>query len=171
MESLARGTPNCFLEGVLEIEAMLDEFGTLGAHGGVLLCAITVRHVNDCAQTRVARGDRHALAVVASRCRDDAGDSGLAALQLVHVDKAAADLEGTDERMVLVLHPDLGARALREQRPQDLRCRRHNWADEVGRRFDCWEVRQPLRNGPDGLWHACLRWSAMSVRRHRARSA
>src|SRR5262245_11834182 len=96
-------------------------------------------------------------AVVASRRRDDAGDSGLAALQLVHVDKAAADLEGTDECMVLVLHPDLGARALREQRPEDLGCRRHNGADEIGRRFDGGEVRQPFRNGPDGLWHACLR--------------
>src|SRR5262249_58991271 len=124
MEPLARGTPHCFLEGVLEIEAMLDEFGTLGAHGGVLLGAITVRHVNDCAQTRAARGNRHALAVIASRRGDDAVDSGLTALQLVHVDEAAADLEGTDERMVLVLHPDLGARALREQRPDDLRRRR-----------------------------------------------
>ena len=55
MEPLARGTPHCFLEGVLEIEAMLDKFGTLGAHGGVLLGAITMRHVNDCAQTRAAR--------------------------------------------------------------------------------------------------------------------
>src|SRR5215475_1592717 len=157
MEPLARGTPHCFLEGVLEIEAMLDEFGTLGAHGGVLLGAITMRHVNDCAQTRAARGNRHALTVVASRRRDDAGDSGLTALQLVHVDEAAADLEGADERMVLMLHPDLGARALREKWPEDLGCRRYNGADEVGRRFDCGEVRQPFHNGPDGLWHACLR--------------
>src|SRR5262245_45597075 len=87
MESLARGTPHCFLEGILEIEAMLDEFGTLGAHGRVLLGAITVRHVNDW------------------RRRGDAGDSGLVALQLVHVDKSAADLKGTDERMVFRASP------------------------------------------------------------------
>src|SRR5262245_41684224 len=154
MEPLARGTPHCFLEGVLEIEAMLDEFGTLGAHGGVLLGAITMRHVNDCAQTRAAPGNRHALTVVASRRRDDAGDSGLTALQLVHVDKAAADLEGTDERMVLVLHPDLGARALREKWPEDLRCRRHDGADEIGRRFDCGEVRQSHCGSRVRLWHA-----------------
>src|SRR5262249_31787837 len=112
-----RGTPHCFLEGVLEIEAMLDEFGTLGAHGGVLLGAITMRHVNDCAQTRAARGDRHALAVVASRRRDDAGNSRLTALQLVHVDEAAGDLEGPVGCLVPVLPPARGAGALREQRP------------------------------------------------------
>ena len=79
MEPFARGTPHRFLEGVLEIEAMLDEFGALGAHGSVLLGAIAMRHQNDCAQTRAARGDRHALAGVAARCRDDARDAGLAA--------------------------------------------------------------------------------------------
>src|SRR5262245_15311178 len=118
MEPFARGTTHSFLEGVLEIEAMLDEFGALGAHGGVLLGAIAMRHQNDRAQTRPARGDRHALAVVAARRRDDARDTGLAALQLVHVDEAAAELEGTNERMIFVLHPDLGASALREQRPE-----------------------------------------------------
>ena len=105
MEPFARGTLHRFLEGVLKIEAMLDELGPLGAHGSVLLGAIAMRHQNDRAQTRAARGDRHALAVVAARRRDDARDAGLAALQLVHVDEAAADLEGTNERMILVLHP------------------------------------------------------------------
>src|SRR5262245_37731127 len=86
--------------------------------------------------------------------RDDARDAGLAALQLVHVDEAAADLEGTNERMILVLHPDLGAGALRKQRPEDLRRRRHNGTDEVGRCLDCGEVRQSHCRGRDRLWHA-----------------
>jgi hypothetical protein len=45
----------------------------------------------------------YALALVAARRRDDAGDAGFAALQLVHVDEPAADLEGTDGRVVFVL--------------------------------------------------------------------
>src|SRR5262245_40908041 len=51
------------------------------------------------------RPARRALGVIASRRRGDAGDSGLVALQLVHVDKAAADRKGTDERMVFRASP------------------------------------------------------------------
>src|SRR5205814_1300507 len=47
----------------------------------------------------------------------------------VEIDKAAADLEGADRRMVLVLDPQLGADPPGQQRPAILRGRRHHPMD------------------------------------------
>ena len=79
-------------------------------------------------------GEGDALAVIAAGRRDDAGDAPAAGrFRRSHVDEAAAHLEGADRRVVLVLDPDLGARALAEQRPAILRRRRHDRMHEGGR--------------------------------------
>jgi hypothetical protein len=55
----------------LEVVAMLDERDAQGAHGGVLLQRVAVRHDDGAGHAMAARGPAHALAVVAARGADD----------------------------------------------------------------------------------------------------
>lgn len=60
--------------------------------------------------------------------------------QAVDLDEAAAELEGADGRVILMLDEDLAARALRQQRPGDLRRRRQHGMNEGGGFFEGGEI-------------------------------
>src|SRR5262249_25159559 len=117
MESALSRKVASVLVGGLEIMTVLDELGTLRAHGRVLLAAIALGYHDYGGKADTAAGEGDALAVVAAGRRDHAGELGLAPFELGQVDDAAADLEGAERRVVLVLDPDLGTHALREQGP------------------------------------------------------
>ena len=74
-----------------------------------------------------------ALAVVTASRRNDTRHAGLFLFQALHVIQTAAHLEGADGSVVLVLDPDLRARAFRQQRPGVLRGRSHMAVDEFRR--------------------------------------
>ena len=105
------------LESRLEVVALHDQLGPESLHGGVLLAAVSLRDHQGCAEAGAAGGIGDALAVVAAGRGDDSGDLRVLAAQLLHVDDAAAQLEGADGRVVLVLDPDLAAGAARQKRP------------------------------------------------------
>jgi hypothetical protein len=90
--------------------AGLDQLGPEGAHGGVLFHRIAFRHDDGGGDAHLVGADGDALAVIASGGADHAFEPGLRMLQPIHVDQAAAHLEGADRRVVLVLHPDVAAR-------------------------------------------------------------
>ena len=116
--------------------ARLDQFGSERPHRGVLLHRIAVRH-DDGGGKAVARGrEGNALAVIAAGRAYHPTRFGPVALEAIHVDHAAAHLEGAGRRMVLVLHPDLAAGAPCEQRPGILRRRRHCRVHQAGGGLD-----------------------------------
>jgi hypothetical protein len=59
----------------------------------------------------------NALPVVAPRSRDDTGEMGLTANQVVEIDQPAAELECSGRNVIFVLDPDLGSSAGAEKRP------------------------------------------------------
>jgi hypothetical protein len=106
--------PLAVLAGIVEVMSMEDELRAEGTHRGDL---DRVRRVGDADRRRHAeeagrKGDR--LAVVARRRGDDAALPILGAQLRDEVDPAA-DLEGADGLMVLVLHEDFGAEQLAER--------------------------------------------------------
>jgi hypothetical protein len=86
---------------------VLDQLGAERAHRGELDRVRVLRHADRArdAEERARVGDR--LAVVARRGRDQAAPPLLLAELRDEVD-AAANLEGADRLVVLVLDPDLG---------------------------------------------------------------
>jgi len=142
VEAFGLGQAGQVLVGLLKIGAVLDQFGTEGTHGGVLLTAIAMRNNDDRSQARAAGGKGDALAVIAARGRGHAGDVRFAATEPVHVDDTAAHFEGSGGSVVLVLDPDLRAGARAQERPADLGSGRHDSVDELGRRLQGSEVRE-----------------------------
>jgi len=121
------------LGGFLKISAVFDQFRSQRAHRGVLLATVAERNHDDRAQSHAARRERHTLAVIStSRCNHP-GDVGFATVERIHVDNAAAYLERPDGRVILMLHPGLRSDAGTEQRPPDLRRRRHDTMDKFRR--------------------------------------
>src|SRR5262245_1184472 len=118
------------LVGRLEVVAMLDELRAERLHRRVLLAAVAMWNNDDGLQAVALRGKGDTLAVVTARGGDDPSNVWVAALQPVGVDETAAHLERAERRVVLVLHPDLRARARREQRPTMLRRRLHRLVHE-----------------------------------------
>ena len=57
---------------LVEIAAVLDQFGAEAAHRRVLLDGIAVRHHDGDAQAGAGAGERERLAVIAARRGDDA---------------------------------------------------------------------------------------------------
>ena len=98
-----------------------------------------------------AGGEGDRLTVIAARGGDDAAGAGMAPPEVVHVGEAAAHLEGADGRVVLVLDPDLGAGARGQQRPGNLRRRRHGGVDGLGRRLYLGQARQMDRHCASSL--------------------
>ena len=129
--------------GGIEIVPRLDQFGSEGAHGCVLLDRIAVGHDDRGGDAGSGRRQRDALAVIAAGRADDARGSGRPALQAVHEDQPAAHLEGTGRRVVLVLDPGLAAGAQREQGPGILCGGRHGALHDGGSRFDLVERQHP----------------------------
>ena len=86
--------------------------------------------------------------MVAAGRADHAAHMRPLALQAFHVDQPAAHLEGAGRRVVLVLHPDLGAAARRQQRPGVVRRRREGGVHQTGGSLERGQVEQTgLRNG------------------------
>ena len=133
--ALAREPHRGYPRGI-EIVAFLDQLGAERPHGGILLHRIAKGHDDGGGDADPASGERDALAVIAAGGADRARDAGLLALQPVHVDQPATHLERAGRRVVLVLDPDLGAGAARQQGPGILRRGRHGGMDDGGRVFD-----------------------------------
>jgi hypothetical protein len=125
VQSVALGQHGRMLGRGLEVLAVLDQFDAQRAHGGVLLDRVAVRHHDGRGQAMAARREAQRLAMVAARGADHVARPGLLARQRLEVGQAAADLEGADRRVVLVLGPQLRAQAPLEQRPGVLRRGRH----------------------------------------------
>ncbi len=68
------GQVPCMAIGLVEVAAVLHQLRPEGAHGGVLLHRIALRHHHGDGQAGAARGEGQALAVIAARRRDDAAD-------------------------------------------------------------------------------------------------
>src|SRR5579862_1728140 len=82
--------------------------------------------------------------MIAAGGRDDPGHIWPRALQIVHVDDAAADLKRACWRVVLVLHPHLAARSLGKKRPGILRRWRYNTMHELGCGFQLGETEERI---------------------------
>ena len=91
--------------GRLEIVPGFDEPRAEALHRPVLLDAVAVRHDDRRLEPEPRRGERDALPVIAGGRADDPANIRLRALDLVEIDEPAADLEGADRRVVLVLDP------------------------------------------------------------------
>jgi hypothetical protein len=118
-------------DAVLEVVTPFDEFDTEGAHGSVLLDAVAARHHDAGGDTGALCRVSDGLAVIAAGGGDDAADRGLRALQPVEIDEPTADLECTDRRVVLVLHPASRPQPRLEQRPAVLWRRREAAGDQL----------------------------------------
>jgi hypothetical protein len=96
----------------LEVLTVLDELDSQGAHRRVLRCAVAMRYDDGGRQPIAARGKADRLPVVAARRADNAAHRARRAAEVVEVHQPAAQLEGADRSVVLVLHPHLRAEPL-----------------------------------------------------------
>ena len=97
------------------------------------------------------RGKREGLPVVSSCRRDYAADPGLARHQAADVVQRPPDLECADSGVVLVLDPELTARAQIKERPGKLRRRRDDRVNAGGYRLNLgkrWERRHFTKGLP-----------------------
>ena len=124
------------LFGLLKVAAELDEIGTLRAHGGIFLGAVSLRHDDVRRHVEPARRQRHRLAVIAARRRDQAPYVDRSAKQFRGIHHRSTRLEGSDGSVVLMFHPHFGAQPLAQQRPDDLRRRRHHGIHQLLGIFD-----------------------------------
>jgi len=130
MPIFALGQFSRVLESSLEIVPGLDEPRAEPRHRPVLLDAVAVGHDNRRIDPKPRAGERDALTVIARRRGHDPPNIGLRPPERVEIHEAAADLEGADRRVVLVLDPQLGADPPRQQWPAILRGRRHHPMNE-----------------------------------------
>jgi hypothetical protein len=121
--------------GLIEVMTHFDQLGTQRAHGGILLDRIAKRADDGDGDADAGRAEGDGLPVVAAGGGDDASGQPLF-LAARHGDEAAPDLEGTDGRMILMLHPDLAACGFGQQRPSILRRWRHRGIDDAARGFE-----------------------------------
>ena len=140
MPLFALGQLRRVLERGLEIVPDLDEPSAEPYHRPVLLDAVAVRDDDRRIDPQPRGGERDALPVIAGGRGHHAANLRLRPPDRVEIDKAAADLERADRRMVLVLDPQLRADPPRQQRPAILRGRRHHPMDERGRSFQGIEI-------------------------------
>src|SRR5271154_4962762 len=96
---------------LVEIPPVLDQGGAERAHGGVLFTAIAVRNQDRNADAGAMARKGQALAVVAAGGADDARDLRPLAAAAIHENEAAANLEGADWGVILMLDPNLGTGA------------------------------------------------------------
>jgi len=120
----------------LEILAVLDQLGAESAHRGVLLRAVAVGDHDDGAQSVPPGGEGHRLAVVAARGGDDRAHRGIAPDEPAEVGETSPDLEGAEQSVVLLLHPELAAGPRVQERPAVLRRRRDHRVDFLGEGLD-----------------------------------
>ena len=139
----------------LEVRAVHHQLAAEGAHRRVLAGRIALGHHQRRGEAEAGRGVGDALAVVAPGGGDHAG--GLAVpSQIVHVDEAAPHLEGADRGVVLVLDPNLGPGALRQQRPGDLRRGVEGLVNERGGLLEFGQRGQAHGDAPLGRWRRTI---------------
>jgi hypothetical protein len=95
----------------VKVLAILDDAGAEAGDGGILVARIVARHVNCRWNSAACGGKRDGLAVIASRCRYDAGTLRLGAAQPVQVHESAPDLECPRRCVIFVFHPHAAPRA------------------------------------------------------------
>lgn len=104
---------------------MFYQFRALRDHRTILFDTVLLRHYNHAFDSIESRCHGYSLAVVASRCSHDAFDGGLRRLEPVDVNERAPNFESSYRRVILMLYPCLGAKALIEEWPAKLWCRLH----------------------------------------------
>ena len=115
----------------LIVAAELDEIGALGAHGRILLGAISARDYDVCGDSKAARRQSDRLPVITASRGYQSRDASGFTKQFSHVDHGGSGFEGADGSVVLVFDPYFGLESLAEQGPDDLRRRRHDGVDEL----------------------------------------
>src|SRR5512139_2506959 len=115
---------------LVEVSAMLDELGAECAHRRVFLSRVAVRHYDRHGNASVRSGESQRLAVVTPRGGHDPLHLRPRAVESVKIDNAAAQLEGTYGRVVLVLQYDFHTGQRPEQRPSILWRRRNDRANQ-----------------------------------------
>src|SRR5208283_870185 len=134
---------------------------------GVFFATVAARNNDDRAQSDAARRERHTLAVISTSRRNHAGYVGFAPAERVHVDQAAAHLERSHGRVILVLHPGLRSDAGAEQWPPDLRGCWHDAMDKFRRGLERSEGRQRHRSMPLTTLNNALTDTTMGYRSDR----
>src|SRR3954469_6524279 len=135
----------------LKVVATLDDLDAESSHRRVLLDAISGGNHHRGRDSVTPGGEADGLSMIPSCRGNDTARADSAAAKRVHVDEAAANLECSRRRVVLVLHPHRGANTLVEERPPVLRCRRHRLVDEPGRRVESLERRLVFWRKSDGF--------------------
>jgi hypothetical protein len=130
VQALVGGDLQRVFARLLEIGANFEQLGAKGTHGGVLLDRIPKRDEDLRAQAMAASGKCDRLAMVATRRSEHAAQTRFTPDQCIHVDQAAAHLEGPQWCVVLMLDPGFGTERLVEQRPGVLRRGRHRLVDD-----------------------------------------
>ena len=92
--------------------AMLDQFGAERAHGRVLLDAVAVRRDDDGRQPGAPAAKATLWPWLPRVAAITPATSGCRRFSSSMYTSPPRDLEGADRRVVLVLHPGLGTRAL-----------------------------------------------------------
>ena len=82
------------------------------------------------------RSQRHRLAVIPASGRDQPLDVFRFTKQFRDINHRRASLERCDRSVVLMLHPHLGSQARAQQRPDNLRCWRHDRTHQLLRILD-----------------------------------
>ena len=126
----ALGQLGRMLERGLEIVPGLDQTRAETCHRPVLLDAVAVGHDDRRIESQSRRGECDALTVIAGSRGHDTPNVRLRPPDSVEVDETAADLEGADRRVVLMLDPQLGAEPAGQQWPAILRGRRQHPMNE-----------------------------------------
>ncbi len=158
-------------KGALKIVAMLDQLRAQRAHGRVLLRAVAMWNDDHGPQAHSGSVKSDTLSVIPPCGGDDAAGVAIAPRQFLEVHQAAANLEGSYGRVVLVLHPHLGTGAGAQKWPTDLRGWRHGAVHHLGRgleRVEVWKLHVAREVGPSApgtAWRGCGNQRARGVHR------
>src|SRR4030095_11748191 len=140
--------PDGGLLRLVEVPAMLDEHGAECAHRCVFLSRVAVGRSDGHSTAGVRSGESQRLAVVTARGGHDPLHLRPRVLESVKIDNAAAQLEGTYGRVVLVLHYDFHAGLRLEQRPSILWRRRDGRANQRNHVVKLSECKYQVRTTP-----------------------
>src|SRR5579864_208179 len=130
------------LARLLKVFPKLDQLCSLRPHGRVLLGAVAERNHNSDRNLKPLSRQRHRLSVVAARRGNQPFDPVLLTKYLSRVHHRRARLKRANRRVVLMLDPHVRTQPLVQQRPGDLRCRRHHGINQFLRFADFVQLRQ-----------------------------
>src|ERR1019366_7095823 len=124
------------LPRLLEILSVLHQPGAQRSHRPILPRTVAVRHIHHRVHPFAPRRERHRLPEVPARGRYRHPRRAARFPQSPEIHQAAADLEGPQRPVILVLHPDLAPRPLTQQGPAILRRGRHRLIHNLACVFD-----------------------------------